>query len=94
MNKKRLGHRLLFFWSLLLIPLVVSLFTTEIQWNAYDFLTAALLLSIGAWCMERILQSRQTKHIKNIAMVVLLILLLLLWTEMAVGLFGSPLAGY
>ena len=48
MDKKRLRYRLLLSWSLLLIPLVGSQFTTEIQWNVYDYLAAALLLGVGA----------------------------------------------
>ena len=94
MDKKRLRYRLLLSWSLLLIPLVGSQFTTEIQWNVYDYLAAALLLGVGAWSIERILQSPKSKHLKNIGVVVVLLLLLLLWAEMAVGLFGSPLAGH
>ena len=94
MDKKRLRYRLLLFWSLLLIPLVGSQFTTEIQWDMYDYLAAVLLLSAGAWSIEGILQSQKSKHLKKIGVVVILLLLLILWAEMAVGLFGSPLAGH
>jgi len=94
MDKKRLRYRLLLFWSLLLIPLVGSQFTTEIQWDMYDYLAAALLLGAGAWSIEGILQSQKSKHLKKIGVVILLLLFLILWAEMAVGLFGSPLAGH
>jgi len=78
----------------LLIPLVGSQFTTEIQWDMYDYLAAALLLGAGAWSIEGILQSQKSKHLKKIGVVILLLLFLILWAEMAVGLFGSPLAGH
>jgi len=94
MDKKRLRYRLLLFWSLLLIPLVGNQFTTEIQWDMYDYLAAALLLGAGAWSIEGILQSRKSKHLKKIGVVLLILLLLILWAEMAVGLFESTLAGH
>ena len=60
----------------------------------YDYLAAALLLGAGAWSIEGILQSQKSKHLKKIGVVILLLLFLILWAEMAVGLFGSPLAGH
>ena len=78
---------------LLLVPLIAMRFTDEVQWTLGDFLVAAILL-VGTiligWGMRRWLPDPKTRRI---ALACLLLLLALVWMELAVGLFGTPLAG-
>lgn len=78
---------------LLLVPFIAMQFTNEVKWSATDFLVAGILLvSTGLLC-EFILR-KFTKRIYRIAICgVVLVALLLVWAELAVGIFGSPLAG-
>jgi hypothetical protein len=78
---------------LLLIPLIAMQFTDEVVWNGVDFLVAGGLLT-GAGLTTSLLldQLKKTGH-KVAVVLVALATVLVLWAELAVGLFGSPLAG-
>lgn len=78
---------------LLLIPLIAMQFRDEVNWKLADFVIAGvLLLGTGLIC-EFVM--RKVKKLENrIALIVVIIaLLLLIWAELAVGIFGTPLAG-
>lgn len=45
------------------------------------------------YCIIIQLMSLNSKFKKQVLMVILILLILLLWAEMAVGIFGSPIAG-
>src|SRR3954454_8523454 len=78
---------------LLLIPFIAMQFTDEVNWTLSDFIIAAvLLLGTGLMCE---LVIRKVKRIKyRIAIcAVILAALFLIWVELAVGIFGTPLAG-
>ncbi len=68
-------------------------FTQEVNWGVIDFLVAAFLLLATALTLEWI--SRKYKHsaYKWFWIVLICLGLLLVWAELAVGVFGSPLAG-
>lgn len=76
---------------ILLIPLIAMQFTTEVNWEFSDFIIAGILLYGNALVINFI--STRSKKYKTILIVAVLVLLLLLWAEMAVGIFGSPIAG-
>ncbi len=78
---------------LLLIPLVAMQFSNEVNWSNFDFAVMAGLLLGTAMVCELIL--RKVKTFKNRLLVcgIALIAFLVLWAELAVGIFGSPLAG-
>ncbi len=78
---------------ILLIPIVAMQFTSEVNWSLFDFLVmGSLLLGTGLLC-ELILRKVKNANQRIIFCVVILILLFLLWAELAVGIFGSPIAG-
>jgi hypothetical protein len=82
-QNKRLTGMVLFVVVLLFIPLIAMQFTDEVNWTLSDFIVAAILLFGTVFLIEGVLRMvRKTK-----------LVLLLLWAEMAVGLFGSPIAG-
>ena len=78
---------------LLLIPLIAMLFTNEVNWTILDFAVAGiLLLGTGLSCELVIRKINKIKYRIAIC-VVLLVVLLLTWTELAVGIFGTPFSG-
>lgn len=93
MKNKRLIIILTTAGVLLLVPLIAMQFTNEVDWKLGDFLVmGVLLLGTGLLCEIVI---RRTKSIKQriIFCGVILFALLIVWAELAVGLFGTPLAG-
>lgn len=77
---------------LLLIPLIAMQFTNEVNWTLFDFVAAGvLLLGTGLLCE---LVIRKVTNIKyRIAIcAALLAALILVWLQLAVGIFGTPLA--
>lgn len=79
---------------LLLIPLTAMQFTDAVTWTLTDFVVAALLLLSAGWAIDY--AGRKVKDGAARATVSLLILavLFLIWAELAVGIFGTPLAGH
>ena len=78
---------------LLLIPLIGMAITDEINWSAFDFIIMGSLLialSIGIN-----LVSTHVKNLKNrfLYIGILVLIFMLIWAELAVGVFGTPLAG-
>lgn len=90
---KRLSAILVGAFSILLIPLVAMQFTTEVNWSGFDFAVAAILLVGTGLLVELILRTIKRPQLKKALLALIVILLLLLWAELAVGVFGSPLAG-
>jgi len=92
-NKKRLLFIISSVAALLLLPAIAMQFTDEVSWSLMDFVVAAFLLLGSGLLFDLILRKvKKRKHRIAIALS-LFILLLLLWAELAVGLFGSPIAG-
>ncbi len=72
---------------LLLIPLIVMQFTTEINWNLFDFIIAGvILLGTGLMCELVIRKVTKIKY-RIIICTALLVVLFLIWAELAVGIF-------
>ena len=88
---KRLSIFLGFATLILLIPLIAMQFTSEVNWDISDFVIAGILL-YGTALLIYFISTRSKKH-KTLLIVAVLVLLLLIWMEMAVGIFGSPIAG-
>ena len=78
---------------LLLIPLVVMLFTNEINWTLSDFIVAGILLiGTGLICEFAIRKLTKPKY-RITACIIILIIFMLIWGELAVGIFGTPFSG-
>ncbi len=93
MKNKRLIGIVIAVAFLLLIPFIAMQFTSEVNWNGFDFLAAgALLLGTGLAC--EFVMRKVSKTTYRIAIcVAILAALLLIWVELAVGIFGTPFAG-
>jgi len=79
--------------SILLIPFVAMQFTTEVNWSIFDFLVAGILLFVAGIAFYLIIKKLKTIHLKVIASIFLFLAFCLVWAELAVGIFGTPLAG-
>lgn len=67
-------------------------FTSEVKWNVMDFIIAALLLVSTGLIINYILNKLRRSTYRTLIIVSTIILLLLVWAELAVGIFGTPLA--
>ena len=93
MENKRLIGIVLTVVVLLLIPLIAMQFTNEVNWTLFDFVVAGVvLLGTGFICELVIRKVKKTNH-RILLCGVILAALLLIWIELAVGIFGTPLAG-
>jgi hypothetical protein len=90
---RSLGRVLIGTGAILMIPLVAMRFTREVNWGVFDFLVAGILLagigSLYVLLTRKLSTAAQRRAIGG----GLLLTLLLTWAELAVGIFGSPLAG-
>lgn len=79
--------------TLLSIPLIAMQFTNGVNWKWNDFLVAGVLLFGAAFLINLTARKiRQSKY--RVPIIVSIALgLILVWAEMAVGFFGSPIAG-
>ncbi len=91
--KKRVFYILLIIGTLLLIPFIGMQVSTEVNWSSFDFIVAAIVLLTVGFVFELIMRTIHKKTTKVILIIGLAILFLLTWVEIAVGLFGTPLAG-
>lgn len=93
MKNKRLIIILAVVALLLLIPFIAMQFTDEVKWSGFDFLVMGiLLLGTGLIC-EWILRKVKTRQNRIILCIAAIAVLILTWMELAVGIFGTPLAG-
>ena len=92
-KNKRLIVIVLTVTLLLLIPFIVMQFTDEVNWTLFDFVVAGVLL-LGTGLMCKLIMRKVNKVKHRIAIcAVLLVALLFIWIELAVGIFGTVLAG-
>lgn len=92
-QNKRLIAIVLTVALLLFIPLVAMQFTDEVNWKLFDFIVAGVLL-LGTGLLCELVMRKVMKMQYRIAICgVILVGLLLIWAELAVGIFGTPLAG-
>lgn len=92
-QNKRLIILLLGVPLFLLIPLISMQFTDQVNWSPLDFLIAGILLLGTGLVVEAILRKVEKMENRLALCLVVLVLTGLIWAEMAVGLFGTPLAG-
>ena len=79
--------------ALLMVPYTAMKFTSEVNWNWFDFLVAGvLLLGTGLACEAVLRIFRRPLHRLAICGAILFVLFLV-WAELAVGIFGTPFAG-
>jgi len=93
MDNKRLVNIVIVIAVLLSIPFIAMQFTDQVNWNLSDFAVMAIMLSGTAFIYEFARKKLNKKEHRITLFLVLTALFLLFWVEMAVGTFGTPLAG-
>ena len=79
--------------GILLIPLIAMQFSTEVNWDALDFLVAAILLFGVCSLIELSIRNIKDVSYRTPIIIGIIVLLLLVWMELGVGIFGTPFAG-
>ncbi len=79
--------------AVLMVPLMAMQFSTQVDWDIFDFFIMGVLLVVAG--LLYVAGSRAVKTTPQRWMVgaVVGILFLLTWAELAVGIFGTPFAG-
>lgn len=93
LKNKRLFAILGLIALLLLVPGISMLFTNEVNWSIQDFIIAGILLLGVGLAIELILRKVSKKQNRIALIIIILTLLVLTWVELAVGVFGTSLAG-
>ena len=91
-NKRLLGI-LLAVAFLLLLPFIGLQFTDEVKWSPFDFILMGVLLLGTGLISELALRKAKTMMYRVVFMTAILVAFFLVWAELAVGIFGTPLAG-
>lgn len=92
-NNKSLFIILFAVATLLLIPLIAIQFTDEVNWTLSDFVVAGALLLGTGLVLDFVIRKVKNRKSRIIIILVIFIFLLLIWAELAVGIFGTPIAG-
>jgi len=92
LNKRVIGI-VLTVTLLLIAPLVAMQFTDEVKWGPFDFVIAAILLIVTGFLVEFVMRRVKKVGKRTVLIFSILMALILLWAEIAVGIFGSPIAG-
>ena len=94
MQKKNI----VFWWPALiavfvhLVPLLANVLSDEVAWSFMDFLIAGVMVYIFT-TVEIILWKKLRSVQRWLIVFFTALLFAILWVEMAVGFFGSPIAG-
>ncbi|CAI8429711.1 MAG: hypothetical protein ACPG4S_03895 [Schleiferiaceae bacterium] len=78
--------------ALLSVPFIAGLVSSEVHWSLSDFVIGGALVFVVT-TVEMMLWRSLPKKSRWPVMALLFLMFLVLWAEMAVGIFGSPLAG-
>lgn len=90
---KKLAFIVLVAGAILMVPLGAMHFTDEVNWNLFDFSVAGTLL-VGTGVMYVLLATKfNTARSRSVLVITLMVALILVWAELAVGIFGSAVAG-
>ena len=89
MKSKRIFYPLF----LLVIPIIGTLVSDAVNWSLFDFLVMGLLLLVLGFGIHIVRSKISSRSLQILSVGLLIVVFLLLWAELAVGVFGSPLAG-
>ena len=89
MKSKRIFYPLF----LLVIPIIGTLVSDAVNWSLFDFLVMGLLLLVLGFGIHIVRSKIRSRNLQILSVGLLIVVFLLLWAELAVGVFGSPLAG-
>lgn len=79
--------------ALLLIPLIAMHYSDEVHWTLIDFAIMGVLLLVAGMWTQRVVKRVKSFPRRATYIILVILFFLLVWAELAVGIFGSPLAG-
>ena len=79
--------------AMLLIPLIAMKYSDEVHWTLIDFAIMGVLLLVAGMWTQRVVKRVKSFPRRATYIILVILLFLLVWAELAVGIFGSPLAG-
>lgn len=80
-------------FALLAIPFTAMQFSSEVNWSLFDFVVVGgLLLALG-FAIDFAIRKTKTINKRYLVITAIVVLFLLIWAELAIGVFGTPLAG-
>ena len=79
---------------LLLIPAVAMTLSDTVQWTWFDFIVMGSLLLVLGMTISFVLKKFKQSPNRLSYISAVIIVFLLIWAELAVGVFGSLLAGH
>ena len=78
---------------LLSIPLIAMQFTDSVILSMADFILAGIIIFSVTQLILVVLKTAKYPKIKVILVTLIITILFLTWIELAVGIFGTPIAG-
>ncbi|WP_158856768.1 hypothetical protein [Lunatibacter salilacus] len=93
MKNKRLFLILTSAAILLSVPFFVMQFTNAVDWDAVDFAVMGVLLFGVGLLSELVLRKVKLLRHRVIICGAIIFAFFVIWAELAVGIFGSPIAG-
>ena len=78
---------------LLLIPLFGNIFSNQVNWSLFDFIVMGFLLGLTGLSIHFTMDKVRNKTLRIVSIIFVLIIFLMIWAELAIGVFGSPIAG-
>ena len=78
---------------LLLIPLIGTMVSDQVNWSLIDFMLIGSLLILSGLSVHLFSERVKNKRVRIVAILITVLIFLLIWVELAVGIFGTPFAG-
>ena len=91
----KIPYRTLAVTALLLLVVAIAerLQPSEVNWSGFDYLIAGLLVFAAGFSLETVMHRWRQHKMRWWIIALILGVFALLWLELAVGIFGSPIAG-
>ena len=77
----------------LLIPLIGTLVSEEIQWSFFDFFIMGILILLLSFSIQQVLMKTKNTNYLILKIGAIFLVFLYVWIELAVGIFNTPFAG-
>lgn len=78
---------------LLLIPLVGTLVSNEVNWSFFDFIIMGILILSMSFGIKQVVMTTKNTNYRVLIIGMILLVFILVWVELAVGIFDTPFAG-
>ena len=77
---------------LLTIPFLSNIYINDFNWSMVDFIIMGVLI-FSCISFISFIRKKFSGIKETLALIIVVLVFVLLWVELAVGIFGSPLAG-